>query len=107
MWGGIVQCSWAVASPEANNVCGLRGDEEDKRRGAKHTAPACTRLGRRLRHRHILFKPSLSATHVSDTQPSRVLDTPHEESHDMAMLDWDADYEREVSHPRTLRSMTA
>ena len=69
-------------------------------------------------------------THVSDTQPSRVLDTPHEESQDMAMLDWDADYEmsgdeeegfdlpnqrsttadtsqREVSHPRTLRSTTA
>jgi hypothetical protein len=32
-------------------------------------------------------------THVSDTQPSRVLDTPHEESQDTAMLDWDADYE--------------
>jgi hypothetical protein len=70
------------------------------------------------------------ATHVSDTQPSRVPDTPHEESQDTAMLDWDADYEmggdegegfdlpnrrsitantsrREVSHPRTLRSTTA
>jgi hypothetical protein len=31
-------------------------------------------------------------THVSDTQPSRVLDTPQEDSEDMAMLDWDADY---------------
>ncbi|GFZ49940.1 hypothetical protein JCM24511_07343 [Saitozyma sp. JCM 24511] len=69
------------------------------------------------------------ATHVSDTQPSRVLDTPHEESQDTATLDWDADYEmngdeggfgppnrrstttdtsqREVSHPRTQRSTTA
>jgi hypothetical protein len=32
------------------------------------------------------------ATHVSDTQPFRVLDTPHEESQDTAMLDWDANY---------------
>ncbi|RSH85392.1 hypothetical protein EHS25_004788 [Saitozyma podzolica] len=32
-------------------------------------------------------------TPVSDTQPSRVLDTPHEESRDMATVDWDADYE--------------
>jgi hypothetical protein len=69
-------------------------------------------------------------THVSDTQPSRVLDTPTEDSEDMAKLDWDADYEmsgddeegfdlpnwhsatadtsqREVSHPRMLRSTTA
>ena len=71
------------------------------------------------------------ATHVSDTQPSRVLDTPHEDSQDnMATLDWDAGYEmhgdegegfdlpnrrstttdtsqREVSHPRMLRNTTA
>jgi uncharacterized protein YceK len=32
------------------------------------------------------------ATHVSDTQPSRVLDIPHEESQDTVMLDWDADH---------------
>jgi hypothetical protein len=31
--------------------------------------------------------------HLSDTQPSRVLDTPQEDSEDMAMLDWHADYE--------------
>jgi hypothetical protein len=32
-------------------------------------------------------------THVSDTQPSRVLETPQEDGQHMAMLDWDADYE--------------
>ncbi|GFZ48415.1 hypothetical protein JCM24511_06163 [Saitozyma sp. JCM 24511] len=68
-------------------------------------------------------------THVSDTQPSRVLETPHEESQDTPMLDWNADYEmggdeegfgppnrrstaadtsqREVSHPRMLRTTIA
>jgi hypothetical protein len=31
-------------------------------------------------------------THASDTQPSRVLDTPRDESHDSVPSDWDVDH---------------
>jgi hypothetical protein len=34
--GALIQCSWAGASPEANDVCGLGGDKKDQRHGAKH-----------------------------------------------------------------------
>jgi hypothetical protein len=53
MWCGIIQPSWAGTSPEANDVCGLRGDDKDRCRGAKHITPAGTRLGSRLRHRQL------------------------------------------------------
>ncbi|GFZ48412.1 hypothetical protein JCM24511_06160 [Saitozyma sp. JCM 24511] len=136
---GLLACGCGAVS---SNVRGLahdqkrtmyKGFEETRRTGAVvpstspqpvHKSDAVSDISSFPSSHHSRVTP------VSDTQPFRVLDMPQEDSEDMAVPDWDADYEmsgeedegfdppnqrsitantsqREVSHPRTLRSTTA